>query len=301
MTLAIAGATYRYAGTAHDVLEDVHLEIRPGRVVGLVGPNEAGKSTLCLVASGMAPASIGGRLQGSVTIEGEETRDLKPHELAQRCGVLFQNPTTQLSGTAMTVWEELAFGPRNLGLPVAEIVARVAWALAALGIEALAPKDPARLSGGQAQLVALASVLALRPAYLVLDEPTSQLDPQGTRLVGEALAHLAGETGTGILLVEHKTELLAAMADEVAVLEAGRVVETGPAALVLSDPALSELGVEAPALVRLRRALMAAGLDPSLLTDTEGGGRSAVGGAAVGETAASSGASDRPGGGGRRA
>ncbi len=301
MTLAIAGATYRYAGTAHDVLEDVHLEIRPGRVVGLVGPNEAGKSTLCLVASGMAPASIGGRLQGSVTIEGEETRDLKPHELAQRCGVLFQNPTTQLSGTAMTVWEELAFGPRNLGLPVAEIVERVAWALAALGIEALAPKDPARLSGGQAQLVALASVLALRPAYLVLDEPTSQLDPQGTRLVGEALAHLAGETGTGILLVEHKTELLAAMADEVAVLEAGRVVETGPAALVLSDPALSELGVEAPALVRLRRALMAAGLDPSLLTDTEGGGRSAVGGAAVGETAASSGASDRPGGGGSRA
>ena len=301
MTLAIAGATYRYAGTAHDVLEDVHLEIRPGRVVGLVGPNEAGKSTLCLVASGMAPASIGGRLQGSVTIEGEETRDLKPHELAQRCGVLFQNPTTQLSGTAMTVWEELAFGPRNLGLPVAEIVERVAWALAALGIEALAPKDPARLSGGQAQLVALASVLALRPAYLVLDEPTSQLDPQGTRLVGEALAHLAGETGTGILLVEHKTELLAAMADEVAVLEAGRVVETGPAAVVLSDPALSELGVEAPALVRLRRALMAAGLDPSLLTDTEGGGRSAVGGAAVGETAASSGASDRPGGGGSRA
>ncbi len=301
MTLAIAGATYRYAGTAHDVLEDVHLEIRPGRVVGLVGPNEAGKSTLCLVASGMAPASIGGRLQGSVTIEGEETRDLKPHELAQRCGVLFQNPTTQLSGTAMTVWEELAFGPRNLGLPVAEIVERVAWALAALGIEALAPKDPARLSGGQAQLVALASVLALRPAYLVLDEPTSQLDPQGTRLVGEALAHLAGETGTGILLVEHKTELLAAMADEVAVLEAGRVVETGPAAVVLSDPALSELGVEAPALVRLRRALMAAGLDPSLLTDTEGGGRSAVGGAAVGETAVPSGTSERPGGGGSRA
>ncbi len=335
MTLAIAGASYRYAGTARDVLEDVHLEIRPGRVVGLVGPNEAGKSTLCLVASGMAPASIGGRLQGSVTIDGEETRDLKPHELAQRCGVLFQNPTTQLSGTAVTVYEELAFGPRNLGLPLPEIVERVAWALAALGIEALAAKDPARLSGGQAQLVALASVLALRPAYLVLDEPTSQLDPQGTRLVGEALARLAGETGTGILLVEHKTELLAAMADEVAVLDAGRVVETGPADVILSDPALSELGVEAPALFRLRRAMTAAGLDPALLPGSAPGssgaavpaassgaavraGGATAGGATVvagsgaptgadgratvvGEPAAPPGASDRPGGGGGRA
>ncbi len=272
MTLALAGATYRYAGTARDVLAGVTLEVTPGRVVGLVGPNEAGKSTVCLVASGLAPASIGGRLHGSVTMDGVETRSLKPHELAQRCGVLFQNPTTQLSGTAVTVYEELAFGPRNLGLPLAEIVGRVEWALATLGIEALAPKDPARLSGGQAQLVALASVLALRPAYLVLDEPTSQLDPQGTRLVGEALAHLAGETGTGILIVEHKTELLAALADEVAVIDGGRVVESGPAADVLGDARLAELGVEPPAAERLRRAMSAAGVDASRL------GLEAVGG-----------------------
>ncbi len=301
MTLALAGATYRYAGTARDVLAGVTLEVTPGRVVGLVGPNEAGKSTVCLVASGLAPASIGGRLHGSVTMDGVETRSLKPHELAQRCGVLFQNPTTQLSGTAVTVYEELAFGPRNLGLPLAEIVGRVEWALATLGIEALAPKDPARLSGGQAQLVALASVLALRPAYLVLDEPTSQLDPQGTRLVGEALAHLAGGTGTGILIVEHKTELLAALADEVVVIDGGRVVESGPAAAMLADPRLPELGVEPPAAVRLRRAISAAGLDPDQALPAGALGPVEERSRGDGGPARPSGAIDRPGGGDGRA
>ena len=288
MTLSLSGATYRYAGAPRDVLLGVDLSVTPGRVLGLIGPNEAGKSTLCLVASGLAPASIGGRLQGSVTVDGVETRSLKPHELAQRCGVLFQNPTTQLSGTAVTVFEELAFGPRNLGLPVGEIVGRVEWALDTLGIAALAPKDPARLSGGQAQLVALASVLALRPAYLVLDEPTSQLDPQGTRLVGDALARLAGETGTGILIVEHKTELLATMADEVAVLDAGHVVAAGPTPQVLADPELLARGVEPPAAVRLRRALDAVGLslDPALLAEPSVGGAGTI---------------DRPGSGGGRA
>ena len=301
VTLALSGASYRYAGTPRDVLAGVTLEVTPGRVVGLVGPNEAGKSTLCLVASGLAPASIGGRLDGSVTMDGVETRSLKPHELAQRCGVLFQNPTTQLSGTAATVYEELAFGPRNLGLPIAEIVERVEWALAMLGIDALAPKDPARLSGGQAQLVALASVLALRPAYLVLDEPTSQLDPQGTRLVGEALAHLAGESRTGILIVEHKTELLAALADEVAVIDGGRVVESGPAAAVLADPRLAELGVEPPAAVRLRRAFSAAGLDPDAVLPAGVLDPVAVASRGDGGSAGPAGALDRPGGGESRA
>ena len=304
MSLAIAGAAYRYAGTARNVLAGVDLVIAPGRVMGLVGPNEAGKSTVCLVASGLAPIAIGGRLDGSVTIDGAETRSLAPHELAQRCGVLFQNPTTQLSGTAPTVFEELAFGPRNLGLPVGEVVARVEWALDILGIAPLAPRDPARLSGGQAQLVALASVLALRPAYLVLDEPTSQLDPQGTRLVGDALVRLAGETGTGILVVEHKTELLAAMADEVAVIDAGQIVAAGPAAATLSDPRLPELGVEAPGAVRLRRALEAAAIpidatvERELAAVTAGTGSRHVAG---GGTAGPSGASEAPGGGGGRA
>ena len=114
-TLRLSGATYRYAGARHDALTEVDLELTAGSVLGVVGPNEAGKSTLCLVAAGLAPIVVGGRLTGSVTIDGRETVGMRPHELAQRCGILFQDPQAQLSGTASTVFEELAFGPRNLG------------------------------------------------------------------------------------------------------------------------------------------------------------------------------------------
>ena len=175
--------------------------------------------------------------------------------------MLFQHASTQLSHTTATVFEEVAFGPCNLGLAVAEIVARVWWALGAVGVEELAPRDPGRLSGGQAQLVALASVLALRPRYLILDEPTSELDPAGTRLVADALPRLAAETGAGILLVEHKTAVLARIADEVVVLERGTVAISGPAATVFADPRLEELGVEPPAAVRLQRAVRSSGIE----------------------------------------
>ncbi len=150
--------------------------------------------------------------------------------------MLFQNPSTQLSGTTATVFEEVAFGPCNLGLPIAEVVDRVWWAMRAVGVEELAPRDPSRLSGGQSQLVALAGVLALRPRYLILDEPTSELDPAGTALVAEAIVRAARETGAGVLLVEHKTEVLARVADEIVVLERGAIAMSGPAASVLADP-----------------------------------------------------------------
>jgi energy-coupling factor transport system ATP-binding protein len=255
VSLALTAVGYRYAGATTRVLEAVSLQVEPGQVVGVVGPNDAGKSTLCLVAAGLAPGSIGGRLDGSVLLDGRETRELKPYEAAQRCGILFQNPATQQSGTAPTVFEEVAFGPRNLGLELAEVVARVGEALEVLGISGLIARDPHRLSGGEAQLVALASVVAMRPGALVLDEPTSQLDPAGTRLVGDALAHLATSLGTAILIVEHKTSLLARLADAVVVLDAGRIVARGPAETVLADPALVAHGVRPPENVSIRRSL----------------------------------------------
>lgn len=261
MTLTLSEARYRYAGSGSPALDGISLEIGPGEVLGVVGANDAGKTTLCLVAAGLAPATIGGRLEGIVTIDGIGTAGSRPHELAQRCGILFQNPITQLSGTAATVWEEVAFAPRNLGLPLDEIADRVEAALAQLGIDSLADRDPMRLSGGQAQLVALAGVLVLRPPYLVLDEPTSQLDPEGTKLVGTALAGLATETGAGILVVEHKTDLLAAIAGEIAVLAAGKLAEIGPAMTVLADERLADWGVTAPSSVRLRRSLRSKGLE----------------------------------------
>jgi energy-coupling factor transporter ATP-binding protein EcfA2 len=151
------------------------------------------------------------------------------------------------------------------------VVGRVAAALRALRIEHLAERDPQRLSGGQAQLVALASVVALGPRYLVLDEPTSQLDPQGTRLVGEALAAIAAEGRSGVLLVEHKTDLLDRLCTRVVVLSDGRTVRDGAAPVVLADPELEALGVEPPARVRLAARLAAAGLsiDPAVLSQVD--------------------------------
>jgi energy-coupling factor transporter ATP-binding protein EcfA2 len=257
--LELHGVSYRYPGYARQVLSDIDLALADGEIVGLVGPNEAGKSTLCLVASGLAPASIGGTLSGEVAVDGQSIAGRRPYELASLVGLVFQNPNTQRSGVTATVFEEVALGPVNLGLAVAETLERTRWALATLGIAELSERDPMRISGGQAQLVAIASILAMRPAHLVLDEPTAQLDPEGTRLVGEALRALAG-TGTALLVAEHKTELLDAICHRVVVLEAGRVALAGPAATVLADPGLMAIGVDPPARVRVAAELAVRGL-----------------------------------------
>jgi energy-coupling factor transporter ATP-binding protein EcfA2 len=258
--LQLDGVSYRYAGAARPSLRDVSLSLHDGEVVGIVGPSEAGKSTLCLVASGLAPKTVGGTLTGRFALDGEDVTGLEIHDLAGRIGITFASPATQLTGVAGTVFEEVAFGPMNLGLPLPDVVGRTWQALAAMRIEPLAERDPARLSGGQQQLVALAGLLALAPRHLVLDEPTAQLDPAGTRLVAEALAGLAAG-GASILVAEQKTDLLSAVCSRVVALEQGRIVLDGPAGEVLADPALERIGVQAPASVRLARAAEEAGIE----------------------------------------
>jgi energy-coupling factor transporter ATP-binding protein EcfA2 len=262
--LELRGVGYRYAGYAAPVLHDIELTLADGAIVGVAGANESGKSTLCLVASGLAPGSIRGALTGALLIDGVSMADRPLHEFSTRVGIAFQNPATQLSGVAGSVFEEVALGPMNLGLPARETVARTKAALATLGIDDLSEREPRRLSGGQAQLVVIASLLAMRPAHLVLDEPTAQLDPEGTRLVGNALQELAS-TGTALLIVEHKTDLLEGLCSEIVVLDAGRIALDGPADDVLADPRLEGLGVEPPSRIRLARAFAAGGLDPGLL------------------------------------
>jgi energy-coupling factor transport system ATP-binding protein len=264
MTLELTAATYRYAGYATEVLHEIDLRLGDGEIVGLVGPNESGKSTLCLVASGLAPASIGGSLKGTLTLDGAPAAGLSTHQLAEQVVVGFQNPNTQRSGIAATVFEEIALGPMNLGLAVEETVERTREAITRLRLESLVRRDPQRLSGGQAQLVAIASLLAMRPRHIILDEPTAQLDPAGTRLVGEALRDLAG-TGTSLLIAEHKTDLLDGLCSRIIAIDAGRIVLDGPTAEVFEDPRLAELGVEPPARVRVGRTLEARGVDPSVL------------------------------------
>jgi len=261
MTLVLAGVGYRYAGADRPSLLDVDLELPDATVVGLAGASEAGKTTLCLVASGLAPRTLGGQIRGRITLDGEDVDGWPMHRLSERIAIGFQNPATQLSQVASTVFEEVAFGPMNLGLSRTEVLERTWDALGTLRIEALAERDPARLSGGQQQLVAIAGLLAMRPAHLVLDEPTSQLDPAGTRLVAEAIATLAA-SGASILVAEQKTDLLADLASSVIVLAGGHVALTGAARAVLDDERLVELGVAERSAVRLRRAAAAAGVDP---------------------------------------
>jgi energy-coupling factor transporter ATP-binding protein EcfA2 len=224
MTLELRQVSYRYAGFRRLALDGIDLTVGDREVVGVVGPNEAGKSTLCLVAAGFASGAIGGELTGEVLVDGEATNGMPAHALAGRVGIVFANPASQRSGIAGTVFEEVAIGPVNLGLPTDEIVDRVRYALAVLGIGNLALRAPDRLSGGQSQLVAIASMLAMRPRNLVLDEPVSELDPEGRRLVADALGTLAG-AGTTLLIAEHDRELLAALGARIVSIERGRFIE----------------------------------------------------------------------------
>src|SRR5450756_3042748 len=173
--LELRGVSYRYAGYARAVVHDIDLALGDGEIVGLVGPNEAGKSTICLLACGLAPASIGGGLTGSLVIDGQPMAGRPVHELAGRVVLGFQNPATQRSGVAATVFEEVALGPMNLGLSVAAMLARTRAALERLRIEHLAERDPARLSGGQGQLVAIASLLAVSYTHLRAHETRHDL------------------------------------------------------------------------------------------------------------------------------
>lgn len=235
--LALRGVSYRYPGYRRRVIDGIDLSIGSGEIVGLVGPNEAGKSTLCLVAAGLAPGSIGGELGGAVSAGAGRGAGV-----AGTVGIVFSSPSSQLSGTAGTVFEEVAFGPVNLGLSVAETVARTRAALAAVGIDDLAERSPERLSGGQAQLVAIAAMLAMWPDVLVLDEPAAELDPDGRRLVGEALRSIAG-AGAAILVAEHDLDLLGTLCTRLVALDEGRIVFDLPIGAGLADPRLGRLGV----------------------------------------------------------
>ena len=258
--LVLDSVTYRYAGAAQPAPLDVDLAVGSGEVVGLAGASEAGKTTVGLVASGLAPRAIRGQLEGRVLIGGVDVAGWPMHELVTRVGICFQDPTTQLSGVCGTVYEEVAFGPMNLGLGRDEVVTRTEAALGALSISDLAGRDPGRLSGGQMQLVAIAGLLAIHPDHLILDEPTAELDPAGAALVGDAIVRLAAG-GTPILVAEQRTDLLTRICTRIVVLDAGRVALEGPAGEVLSDPRLVELGVAEPSAVRLRRRITDAGLD----------------------------------------
>lgn len=221
--LALERVTFRYPATEAPALLDVSLEVTGGEVVALVGSIGAGASTLLLVAADLAPRVVGGHLEGRVAFDGEGVR-----------GIVLPTPWTQLSGMAFTVWDEVAFGPANLGLARDEITRRVDRAIARLGIEGLVSREPTTLSGGELQRVIIAGILAMQPGLLLLDEPTAELDPMGARSLWELVRALATE-GTAILVATSDLDALPAVADRVVWLDRGRLQAIGSADLLGSE------------------------------------------------------------------
>ncbi len=257
--ISVENLSFKYRRASDYALRDVSFNVKKGEFLGVIGPSGSGKSTLCLTLNGIIPNSIKGEFEGRVVvrgINGEEldTREVPVSRISSLVGLVLQNPDSQLFN--MTVEEEVAFGLENLGLDPNEIWRRVRWALKVSGLGGLENEFPPNLSGGQKQRLAIAAAFAMRPQVLVLDEPTSQLDPLGKNEVLGLLSLLRREHGITIVLVEHHTDYILRHADRVLVMDAGRVVLEGTPAEVMEEVELLErLGVRIPASLEVSHEL----------------------------------------------
>jgi len=237
----LQNVTYKYPLTDSPALQGINLQVEEGEFVAVIGPNGAGKSTLCYTLAGFVPHFFKGELTGTVEVAGNESQNSTLSEWVLNVGLAFQNPFNQISGAKYTVFEELAFGLENIGIPRQEMKTRVQDAMKLTGISDLADRSPYSLSGGQQQRVALTSILVMQPKVLVLDEPTSQMDPIGTREVFGVI-HGMAERGLTVILAEHKVEWIAQFADRVIALKEGQILLDGTPAKVLTSPLLQENG-----------------------------------------------------------
>ena len=235
----IENVNYKYPLEEKQALKNINIEIKKGEFWAIIGKNGSGKTTFCNMLRRFVPDFYKGELTGTITLEDKELKDYSQKELVQKIGFVFQNPFTQISGVKDTVFEEIAYGLENLGLYKEEIISRVEKILKLLEIEKLRDRNPYDLSGGQKQRVALASIIAMDPDILVIDEPTSQLDPKGTEDIFKIINLMANE-GKTIILVEHKLELIAEYAQNIIVLDEGEIILSGKAEEVLNNKILLE-------------------------------------------------------------
>ena len=240
--LKLENVNYKYPLEEKNTLQNINIEIKKGEFWAVIGKNGSGKTTLCNILRRFVPDFYKGELTGKITLEGKELKDYSQKEIVQKIGFVFQNPFTQISGVKNTVFEEIAYGLENLGIERETIISEVEKILKLLEIEKLRDKNPYNLSGGQKQRVALASIIAMNPDILVIDEPTSQLDPKGTEDIFKIINLMANE-GKTIILVEHKLELIAEYAQNILVLDEGEIILSGKASEVLNNKSLLEKGI----------------------------------------------------------
>lgn len=251
--------TYTYPGATKPSIEKVSIKINKGDFVILSGPSGCGKTTLCRCFNGLIPHFYNGKLEGTITVVGLNVVDHKIHELARHVGLVFQNPENQLF--ALSVEKDVAFGLENFAIPRDEMRKRVDWALQTAGISDLGGRPPHELSGGQQQRVAIASVLAMQPEILILDEPTSFLDPVGAEKIFEVLNELNKKLGITIILVEHRLDLAAKYANHVIVMDKGKVALTGTPRDIFTSEKARLIGIGIPKATKLYQHLKKAGVD----------------------------------------
>lgn len=246
--VSLKNVSYQYPLENHKVIKNVSFEIEKGQVWGLIGANESGKTSICNIIRGFIPQLYRGMLEGEVMVNGKPVAEYGDGELASIVGYSFQNPFTQISGVKETVYEELAYGMENIGVPREIMIKKVQELIKIFRLEKLVDKNPFELSGGQKQRVALASMIALDPEIVIMDEPTSQLDPKSTEDIFEII-RLLKKQGKTIILVEHKIDLVAEYCDHILLLDDGQAVMQGKTEDILTNPDVLIYGGQLPQVV----------------------------------------------------
>ena len=252
--IEINNLRYRYPKTERLALDGVSLSVEKGSFTGIIGRNGSGKSTLASAIIGLVPQFYKGAYGGTVVVDGLDAAKTPVSEMARKVGLVFQNPFNQLSGAKDTVYDEVCFGMQNFGINSKEMAERADTVLERLGIYRFRDRNPFDLSGGQMQRVAIASILVLEPEVLILDEPTSQLDPAGSEEVFKVVEKLA-ESGITVIMVEQKIDKIASYSDHLLLLDNGKAIAYGSPSEVLSTDDIALHGVMPPAPLRISKAL----------------------------------------------
>lgn len=258
--LQIEDLSFRYPDSPRNAVSDFQLTVPEGEIVVLAGPSGCGKSTLLRAVNGLIPHMYGGEYVGDVTVSGLSVKGSSMRELAQKVGFLFQNPENQIF--MFTVERDVAFGLENLGIPRAEMRSRVDEALGLLDITDLAQRAPHELSDGQKQRVALAGVLAMKPILVILDEPTSLLDPKTAGELVTLISKLRKELGTTFVVVEHRLDLLVKVADRMVVMNDGKKAFDGTPREVLFQGDIDAYGISVPSITQVQKLLVKDGALP---------------------------------------
>ncbi|MCX8151132.1 MAG: ATP-binding cassette domain-containing protein [Candidatus Bathyarchaeota archaeon] len=236
--------SYTYPSASRPSIQDISIKVEKGEFVLITGPSGCGKTTLCRTFNGLIPHFYQGELKGEITVAGKNAAKQPTMEMAKHVGMVFQNPENQLF--ALSVEKDVAFGLENLGFDRKEMRERVNWALKLTGIYDLRERSPHEMSGGQQQRVAIAAVLAMQPEIIVLDEPTSFLDPLSAEKIFEVIYDLNQKLGLTVVLVEHRLDLTAKYANHIIIMDEGKICFDGKPREVLSKQETRLIGVGIP-------------------------------------------------------